>query len=185
VEGFYEIKDGEKKVFEEIKQLTPEIEKLATGTNKKEIYKGGIATKLYAVKIVTKAKIPCVIAHGETKDILLRVVKGEKIGTLFLAEEEKLVSRKHWISFGSKPKGILMIDDGAKEALLKGGKSLLLPGIVSWEGNFKKNDVVLVKDKKQNEIARGIVNYSAEELEQIVDKRGKQEAIHCDNMVLA
>jgi len=185
VEGFYEIKDGEKKVFEEIKQLTPEIEKLATGTNKKEISKGGMATKLDAVKIVTKAKIPCVIAHGETKDILLRVVKGEKIGTLFLAEEEKLVSRKHWISFGSKPKGILMIDDGAKEALLKGGKSLLLPGIVSWEGNFKKNDVVLVKDKKQNEIARGIVNYSAEELEQIVDKRGKQEAIHCDNMVLA
>ena len=184
VEGFYEIKDGEKNVFEEIKRLTPEIEKLATGTNKKEMSKGGMATKLDAVKIVTKAKIPCVIAHGEVKDILLRVVKGEKVGTLFLAEEEKLVSRKHWISFGSKLKGSLVVDDGAKEVLLKGGKSLLLPGIVSWKGLFKKNDIVLVKDKKGHEIARGIVNYSVEELGKIVDKKRKPEAIHCDNMVI-
>ncbi|MBF0521486.1 MAG: glutamate 5-kinase [Candidatus Omnitrophica bacterium] len=184
VEGLYEIKDGEKKVFSEIKKITEDIEKLAGGTNKKDMSKGGMATKLDAVKIATKAKIPCVIAHGEARDVLLRVHKGERLGTFFVEEEEKLVSRKHWISFGSKPKGVVVVDDGAKEVLQKGGKSLLLPGIVSWEGQFKKNDVVVVEDKKHEEIARGMVNYSAEELANIVDKKGKPEAIHCDNMVV-
>ena len=184
VEGFYEIKDGEKKVFEEVKKVTEELEKLATGTKNKQMSKGGMTTKLEAVKIVTKARIPCVIAHAQAENILLRIIKGEKAGTLFLAEEEKLVSRKHWISFGTKSQGVLLVDDGARQALLKGGKSLLLPGVISSEGDFKKNDVVLVKDQEGKEIARGLVNYSAEELKKIVDKKGKTEAIHCDNMVL-
>lgn len=184
VEGFYDINAGHKKVFQEIKEITREIEGMARGTAKKQMSKGGMSAKLEAVKIATHSKIPCIIANGETKDVLRRVLKGERIGTLFLEKEEKIIARKHWISFGCKPKGILIIDDGAKTALLKGGKSLLLPGIISWDGHFKKNDVIVVQDQKHHEIARGIINYSVSDLHKLEDRKGKQEAIHCDNLVL-
>ena len=184
VDGLYDLNSKDKKVFEEIKEITREIEGIASGTGKKHVSKGGMKAKLEAVKIATQANIPCIIANGETENVLLRILKGERIGTFFVEKKEKLLARKHWISFGVNPKGILMVDDGAKDALLKGGRSLLLPGIVSWDGHFKKNDVVVVQDKAKNEIARGVVNYSMTELQKIKDKKGKLEAIHIDNLVL-
>jgi len=185
VEGLYDVKSSDKKVFEEIKEITNEIEGVASGTTKKNISKGGMMAKLEAIKIVTRAKIPCVIAHGEANNVLLRVLNGDSIGTLFVEKEEKLISRKHWISFGVKPKGVLTIDEGAKKALLNGGRSLLLPGVISWTGHFKKDDAVIVQDAQSNEIARGIINYSMADLEKIHDKKGRPEAIHCDNLVLS
>lgn len=185
VEGFYDRKSADKKIFQEIKEITAEIEQLATGTTKKNISKGGMTAKLDAIKIASQARIPCVIAHGETDNVLLRVLKGERIGTFFVEKEEKLLARKHWISFGAKPKGVLVVDDGAKAALQSGGKSLLLPGVVSWQGHFKKNDIVVIKDRNNHEIARGKSNYSLSELNNIQDKKGQLEAVHCDNLVLA
>lgn len=184
VEGFYDLSGKKKKILEEIKDVTPEIINLARPTQNKQMAKGGMISKLDAVKIATHAKVPCIIAHGETEDVLLRVLKGERIGTLFVEKEDRLLSRKHWISFGAKPKGVLVVDEGAKKALQKGGVSLLLPGVVAWEGNFKKNDVVVVSDQSRHEIARGIVNYASIDLNKIEDKKGKPEAIHCNNMVL-
>ncbi len=194
VEGFYDLKGKEKKLFEEIKEITREIEGFASGkasgvgstsqSAKKHMSRGGMAGKLDAIKVATQAKIPCIIANGETDDVLLRILKGERIGTFFMEKEEKLLARKHWISFGSKPKGVVVVDHGAKQALLKGGKSLLLPGVVSWEGHFKKNDVVIVQDEKSQEIARGITNYSTVVLQGIKEKKGQKEMIHCDNLVL-
>lgn len=185
VEGLYDLNRDDKKLFQEIKEITGEIEGVAGGTSNKEVSKGGMTAKLQAVKIATQSKIPCVIANGETENVLLRILKGERIGTLFIERKEKLLARKHWISFGAKPKGSLTVDHGAKTALLKGGKSLLLPGIVSWEGHFKKDDVVVIFDQKHNEIARGVVNYSFSELEKMDERRGKQEAVHCDDLVLS
>ena len=184
VEGLYDLKSGENKVFEEIKEITQEIEGAASGTNKKQMSKGGMITKLEAIKIATHAKIPCIIAHGETDQVLLRILKGERLGTFFLEREEKLISRKHWISFGAKPKGVIVVDDGAAAALLKGGRSLLLPGVVSWDGHFKADDVVVIEGKDHKEIGRGITNYSMSDLHKIEDKKGKQEVIHYDNLVL-
>ncbi|HOW35928.1 MAG TPA: glutamate 5-kinase [Candidatus Omnitrophota bacterium] len=181
VEGLY---DGNKKVFSEVKELTDEIRGVATDTGKKHMARGGMIAKLEAVKIATHANVPCVIAHGQTADVLPRIIKGEPIGTFFVEKEEKLLSKKHWISFGAKPKGTLAVDDGAKAALLKGGISLLLPGVVSWEGHFKADDVVTVVDKDGKEIARGITNYSSIDLSKTMDKKGKNEVIHCDNLVL-
>ncbi|HLF17460.1 MAG TPA: glutamate 5-kinase [Candidatus Omnitrophota bacterium] len=185
VEGLYDLKNGEKKVFEEIKEITQDIQEIAGGTAKKQISKGGMTAKLEAIKIATKANTPCIIAHGETENVLERILKGERIGTLFIEREEKFLARKHWISFGAKPKGILIVDDGAKVALLKGGKSLLLPGIVSWSGHFQKHDIVIVQDNEKQEIARGITNYSTADLENVQDKKGKPEVIHVDNMVFS
>lgn len=185
VEGLYDTASADKKVFQEIKEITSEIEGVASGSAKKQMSKGGMSAKLNAVKLATKAKVPCVIACGETPRVLERVIKGERIGTFFLEKEEKVIARKHWIAFGAKPKGVLMIDDGARKALLKGGVSLLLPGVISWEGHFRKEDVVIVADTEGREIARGLINYSIADLNKLTDRKGLTEAIHCDDLVFS
>ncbi len=184
VEGLYRFENGKKVVFKEVQEITEEIEALAFGTQKKQISKGGMSAKLRAVKIALQSKVPCVIAHGETKDVLTRVLSGEPIGTFFLEKEEKMMSKKHWISFSARPKGVLVVDEGAERALLEGGKSLLLPGIVSWEGHFKAEDVVVICNRQRQEIARGIVGYSVDELHKTVDRKGKREVVHRDDLVL-
>lgn len=184
VEGLFDLKSGKKKIFEEIKEITGDIESVASGTKKKDISRGGMTAKLDAIKIATRAKIPCVIAHGETENILVRILAGERIGTFFLEGKGRWIAREHWISFGAKPKGVFSVDDGAGEVLLKGGKSLLLPGIVSWQGHFNVDDVVVVQDQRGREIARGVSNYSSSDLSRIEEKKGKREVIHCDDLVL-
>lgn len=185
VEGLYEVKSGQKKVFEEIKEITREIEGIAGGTSNKQMSKGGMTAKLNAVKIASHAKIPCIIAGGETENVLLRILKGERLGTLFVEKEEKLLARKHWISFGAKPKGVIYVDSGAKKALLQGGNSLLFVGVSGWDGHFKKEDVVMVQDQDKNEIARGIINCSTSHLNKVEDKKDKLVVIHVDNLVLS
>ena len=184
VEGLYTYQDGRRTVFKEVSKITADIESLAFGTEKKQISRGGMSAKLEAVKIAVQSRIPCVIAHGEIRDILTRVLKGERIGTLFLEQEEKLLSKKHWISFGARPKGMLVVDRGAEKALLEGGKSLLLPGVTEWSGHFKKDDVVVVCNQDRQEIARGVVAYSVSDLHKIDEKKGKKEVIHRDELVL-
>ena len=184
VDGLYDLKSGDNKIFNEIKEITREIEGTASGTIKKEISKGGMSAKLEAIKIANHSKIPCIVANGETENVLLRILNGEGIGTFFVEREEKLLARQHWISFGAKPKGSLTVDEGAKKALLQGGRSLLLPGIVSWDGHFKVDDVVVVRDQAGHEIARGISNYSTADFFKVTDKKGRLEVIHCDNLVL-
>jgi len=185
VEELYDTTNGDKKVFEEIREITREIEGIASGTNKQHISRGGMSAKLQAIKMATYANIPCIIANGETENVLTRVLSGERIGTFFVEKEEKGLARKHWISFGARPKGSITVDEGAKNALLKGGKSLLLPGVVNWDGHFKSNDIVVIYDKDKQEIGRGIINYSVGDLHKIDDKKGKREVIHCDNLVLS
>jgi glutamate 5-kinase len=188
VEGFYDMTNGDKKVLEEIKEITQEIEGIATDTTKKHVSRGGMKAKLQAIKMATAANIPCVIANAETENVFTRVVAGERIGTLFVEKEEKGLARKHWISFGAKPKGSITVDDGAKNALVNGGKSLLLPGIIAWDGHFKADDIVVIFDGENQEIGRGIINYSISDLHKFQDKsdrKGKREVIHCDNLVLS
>ncbi len=185
VEGLYEIRNGQKRLFQEIKEITKEIEGMASGTQKRNICRGGMIAKLEAIKIATHAKIPCVIANAKTKDVILRILKGDRIGTFFMEKEEKLLAKKHWISFGAKPKGSISVDEGAAKAILERGKSLLLPGVTNWNGHFKKGDVVIVMDHNNSEIARGIIEYSVSDLHSIQEKRGKGEVIHRDNLVLA
>jgi len=185
VEGLYDMKCADKKIFQEIKEITREIEGIASGTKKGQMSKGGMSAKLEAIKIASHARIPSVIANGETKDVLKRVLKGERIGTFFVEKEEKLLAKKHWISFGAKPKGKIIIDEGAKNALTTRGKSLLLPGVVRWEGHFNADDVVVIYDKEDHEIGRGVVNYSVSDLHKVHERRGQRELIHCDELVLS
>ncbi len=184
VEGLYELKDGERHVLSEVKEITAEIERIAGGPMKGKMSKGGMAAKLDAIKIAAHARIPCIVASSMVRDVLTRIITGEHIGTYFVEKQDKILARKHWIAFQAKVKGKVVIDDGAKDALVNKGKSLLLPGIISWDGYFKKGDVVSVFDKDGIEIARGVINYSVAELNKIEDKKGRQELIHRNNLLL-
>lgn len=184
VEGLYTKRDGKTEYFSEVKEINDDIRGVASGSLNQNISKGGMTAKLDAIKIATQSNIPCVIANGASPDVISRVVAGERVGTFFFSSEEKTIARRHWISFVAKPKGTITVDDGAAVALLKGGKSLLLPGVLKCEGHFKMNDVVVIQNKQSDEIARGITHYSLADLVNTQEKKGKREVIHCDDLVL-
>lgn len=157
---------------------------------------GGMQTKLEAASVVTNAGEAMIIANGRTDGVLKKIVQGMHIGTLFLPKEEKMTSRKRWIGYTIKPRGAIYVDEGAMHALTEKGKSLLASGIVSVEGTFHKGDTISVCGKENGAIiARGMTNYSSEEIERIkgcstshiakvLGYKLYDEVIHRDNMVI-
>jgi glutamate 5-kinase len=174
--------DNDKKVIPVVGEITPKIRSLACPTDKKTCV-GGMVTKIEAAKICMDSGIPCVIANGRRKDIISSVIKEpEKHGTLFLSCK-KLAARERWIAFGTKPKGRIFVDDGAKKALLD-KKSLLSVGVTGIEGNFEPGDIVSVTDINGNEFARGKVSISAKHLDNVKGARHDREAVHRNNIVI-
>lgn len=140
--------------------------------------------------------IPMVIANSQETNVLRRIIAGEKLGTLFIPREEKMQARKKWIAFGTVLHGQLMVDTGAANALLKRGKSLLASGVIRVEGDFERGTVVAVLAADGNEIARGMANYSADEIRRIAGKKSSDiekilgekdydEVIHRNNLWVA
>lgn len=175
-------------ISHEVKQLAFDL-KTARGI-------GGMQTKLEAASVVTNAGESVIIANGRMDNVLKKIVQCENVGTLFLPKEEKLTSRKRWIGYTIKPKGKIYVDDGAMCALSEKGKSLLASGIVATEGAFSKGDIVSVCKREDRTIfARGLTNYSSEEIEKIkgcstshiakvLGYKLYDEVIHRDNMVI-
>jgi len=156
---------------------------------------GGMKSKLQAAKIVNTAGEFMVIANGRKENILLRILNGEEIGTLFIPDNDKMDCRKRWIAFFDQPKGKIIIDSGAREAILEKGKSLLPSGIKDIEGKFGTGDVVLICGEDSKEIARGLVNFSSnevtlisgfhtKEIERILGSRPYDEVVHRNNLVV-
>ncbi|MDD5431379.1 MAG: glutamate 5-kinase [Candidatus Omnitrophica bacterium] len=176
--------DKDKKtVVRLVSEITPQIKALACPTNKKTCV-GGMITKIEAARIATDSGISCVIANGHTKDILLLSAKNPgQEGTLFLSSSDNLDAKKRWIAFSARPKGKILVDAGAKSALMN-KKSLLCVGIVSIEGSFQSGDVVSIRDKEHHEFARGRVNLSSKELDKIKGTRHDKEIVHRDNLVI-
>ncbi len=157
---------------------------------------GGITTKLEAARLVTEAGEIAVIANGRTPDVLTRLFAGEPgIGTVFVPGQRKLASRERWIALTARPAGTIVIDDGAVTALVKRHKSLLATGVTQTTGLFSRGEIVMVRDMHGREVARGLCNYSSEELRLIAGKRSNQfekllgrtayaEVIHRDNLVV-
>jgi len=179
VDGLY---DKDKIVLPIVEHITARIEALAGGANK-ETSVGGMLSKIRAAKMSVNSGISCLIANGNTKDVLVKIADNEPLGTLFTCSSERIASHKGWIAFSAKSKGKLIIDDGAVSAL-KAHKSLLCVGIVDCQGDFKKSDIVSIVDSTGNIIAKGKINFDASYIEKNKRKRTPQEIIHCDNLAL-
>ena len=197
VDGLYTANpatDKKARLIPEVREITPDIEKLAGGAGS-AAGTGGMRTKIEAAKIATRSGVTMVVASGEEDGVIRTVLDGEAVGTLFPAREEHLKARKSWLAFGRNIAGDLVVDDGCAEAMLTGGKSLLAAGLVSVEGAFAAKSTVRVLNREGREIARGIVNYDAVSLRRIAGRHTDEiaailaapvfsEVIHRDNMVL-
>ena len=169
------------KVIATIEKIDSTIQAMAGGTTS-ETAVGGMKSKIEAAKIVVRSGIPLVIASGQKRDALARIINGEKEGTLFVAQPVKLQGRKRWIAFFHHPKGTLVVDDGAKLALREKGKSLLPPGVTRCEGDFEADDVVRICDLDGLEFARGIARFSSAAVR--AHTLPKEELVHRDDLVI-
>jgi glutamate 5-kinase len=197
VDGLYPSDPTKKPNFEVIpivEKITPEIVAMAGGTGS-VVGTGGMYSKILAAKKAALAGIKVNIINGRKKGLITDLLKGKHHGTEFLPMTKKISSKKGWIAFAIKPKGIIRIDDGAVRVILELGKSLLPSGIVSVEGRFEAGDAVYIVDTSGNKIAKGIVNYPSEDIEKIKGKKTfeieailgykySDEIIHRDNLVL-
>ncbi len=156
---------------------------------------GGMLSKIRAAKKATAAGVPMIIAQGNKPGILIRLMDGERHGTYFVPKKEKMARRKCWIAYTLKPKGRLILDDGAAQALIHNGKSLLPIGIVDVEGDFGVGSAVEMLGAARQKLGIGLVNYTAADLRsikglkthQIKERLGYKpydEAIHRDNLVV-
>jgi glutamate 5-kinase len=171
------------KLLNTIEKITPEVEALAGGTTSSTAV-GGMISKIQAAKIAARSGIPLVIAPGKKEGVIERVASGDSEGTLFVPSERRLASRKRWIAFFHRPRGIIYVDDGAKKALREQGKSLLPPGINRCEGEFQEGDVVSVCDLNGTEFARGMAGVPSESIRRKQIQISRQEVIHRDNLVI-
>ncbi len=156
---------------------------------------GGMRSKIQAAQRAARSGTATLIAAGQQQDVLLRVRAGEPIGTLLEARSEPLLARKQWLANQLKVRGQLTIDAGARRVLLENNASLLAVGITAVSGDFKRGELVACVDEQQSEIARGLVNYSADEIDKlkqqpsnkiqaILGYSGEPELIDRDNMVV-
>lgn len=181
VDGLY--KWPKKEVISVVNEITPQIKALCCSTDK-EFCVGGMSSKIEAIKSATALGIPCVIVNGKSKDVILNIAAGKPQGTFFLAKQLSIGAKKRWLAYGGRVKGVLVVDDGAKKALVTEGRSLLSVGITGIKGVFRKNDVVSIVDANLCEFARGKVNLSSEDIDSHKGERIKEEVINRDNLVI-
>ena len=153
---------------------------------------GGMETKIKAARICTFAGGNMAIISNDDVEKIKGLVNNEKVGTLFVSDKT-LHSKEHWIVYNTYAKGIIVVDEGAKEALLQ-RKSLLPKGIVNVSGIFKESSVVLITDINNNKIAKGITNYNSSQINNVIGKHSKdakeilksdkEEIIHANSLVL-
>ena len=160
-----------------------------------QLSRGGMATKLQAVRIATSAGENVVIANGHRDDVLDQILKGVDLGTLFLAAGPAVDSRKRWIGWSANPTGKLTLDIGACTAIETKGRSLLAVGVAQVSGTFAKGDVVSLCDNSGREFARGLINYSAAEMQliagqpkeriaELLGHRPYEVVVHRNNLVV-
>ena len=179
-------------VVSEIAQIDAETRRRAGGSEG-DFGRGGMITKLEAAERAALSGAATVVCNGRTRDIVLRAAAGEAVGTI-VAPGTKLQSRKHWLAFTARTSGQLTLDDGAIAALREGGRSLLPAGVKHVSGTFGIGDPVACVDAGGREIARGLVAYSAAEIDQIRGAKAREisavlgysngdEVIHRDDLV--
>jgi glutamate 5-kinase len=176
----------------------PHIDRTVTemaGASKSALGIGGMKSKLRAARLATAAGESVIIVNGGTPNILDRVFAAEAVGTLFLPHGNDVPARERWLGYTARPRGWIRVDDGARIAVEKNGKSLLPIGVTAVEGLFGKGDVVSICDRDGVEFARGLTNYSSADAERlrglntdqiarVIGKLPYVEMIHRDNLVV-
>ena len=171
------------------------LEAMAGGAGS-SIGKGGMITKILAAKRAAGSGASTVIAWGREENVLVRLVQGEALGTLLVAQTAKTQARKQWMADHLQMRGAVVVDAGAAAKLRDEGKSLLPIGMTAVEGDFSRGEVIAVRDPSGREIARGLANYaSAEarllcrkpssEFEKLLGYVAESEMVHRDNLVLS
>ncbi len=177
-----------------VDEITPEVEAMASHS-KSKLGTGGMESKLRAAKIVSAGGGSSFIGPGKEPEILRKLFSGEMVGTFFLPHKEKISGRKRWIASVLKPKGKLILDEGACKALVQHNRSLLPSGIKRVEGEFGVGDAVHCAGFDGRAIAVGLINYSSidirkiqgyhsREIETILGYCDSEEVMHRDNIVL-
>ena len=188
-------RDASAQFVHEAKAGDPALEAMAGGAGS-SIGKGGMITKILAAKRAAGSGASTVIAWGRESDVLLRLVRGEALGTLLVAQTQKKQARKQWMADHLQLRGSVVVDAGAVAKLRDEGKSLLPIGMTAVEGDFSRGDVIAVRDSAGVEIARGLANYAAAEarllcrkpsteFEKLLGYVAEAEMVHRDNLVLA
>ena len=188
-------KDPQARFIDEARAGDEALERMAGGAGS-SLGKGGMITKVLAAKRAAGSGASTIIASGREPDVLLRLARGEAIGTSLIASTAKLAARKQWMVDHLQLRGAVVVDAGAVAKLRDEGKSLLPIGMTSVEGEFHRGDVIAVKSPDGEVIARGLANYASTEARLIARKPSSQidaalgfvaepEMIHRDNLVLA
>ncbi len=186
--------DPDAKPVYTVAEITSGIEEMVANV-KSALGTGGMQSKLRAAKMVSAGGGSSFIGPGREKDILRQLFSGEMIGTFFLPKKDKIQSRKHWIAYVLKPKGSVVIDDGACSAITTHGKSLLPSGILEVRGSFGIGESIRCLNHKNTCIAVGLTNYCSSDIEKIkrchsgeifaiLGFKDSDEVIHRDNLVL-
>jgi glutamate 5-kinase len=186
--------DAQAKLLDEAQAGDETLERMAGGAGS-AIGKGGMLTKVLAAKRAARSGAATIIANGREENVLLRLAADEKIGTRLIAHTAPLLARKQWLADQLQLAGRLFLDDGAAHAVQHEGKSLLAIGVLRCEGKFDRGEVVACCNRQGREIARGLVNYRAADVEKILRQPSNKiaqilghleepELIHRDNLVL-
>ncbi|MEA3442251.1 MAG: glutamate 5-kinase [Chloroflexota bacterium] len=182
------------KLIPRVDNIDGTLEQLAYNTSNQQ-GTGGMTTKIQAARLATSSGTNVIIVNGREPDVLIRLDKGESIGTFFPAQVNKMESKKRWMLTGLASKGMIIVDQGAALALKEHNKSLLPAGIIEVRGNFQRGDTVDVFDKQANHLACGISNYEfndvalikgvhSNQISAILDHNYGDEVIHRNNMVV-
>lgn len=196
VEGLYSGAPGSDgaELYAEVNEITPEIIGIAGGPERGGGF-GGMATKIEAAKAAMESGIAMIIANGRTPDVLSRIVDGEKIGTRFTPHSTRLNSRKRWLAYSCKPEGRIIVNAGARDAIVDKGKSLLPSGIVAVERSFEHGACVEICTEDKKIIAHGLTNYSSLEVKHIMGRHSREiesilsfkisdDVVHRDDLAL-
>ncbi len=184
------------RLIQEAQAGEPSLEALVSGGTSGRLGRGGMLTKIQAAARAARSGAATIIAHGRDERVLARIARGEAMGTLLKPGQARVAARKRWIAGHLRVRGQLTLDEGAAKVVREQGRSLLAVGVKAVSGRFARGDVVACMDPRGVEVARGLVNYSSDEvallaghpsgeIAAILGYEGEPELIHRDNMVLA
>ena len=180
-------KNPDAPLLDEVEIITPELERAAGGRGS-DLSSGGMASKLTAAWVATFSGVGVIVADATEPNVIRRAVSGERVGTYFHPRRQRGSARRLWIAFAQPPRGTVVVDDGARKAVVQGKRSLLPVGVTEVTGGFEAGDTVDVTGHDGTVFARGLVRYGAQELE---EARGRstaelagREVIHRDQLVV-